>query len=72
MIKNMIITGFVITLITFMKWKELSQGTRTTRWLTFIVFGISGILWVYITTKVHVPRPSKWLEAVLEPFDPIK
>lgn len=72
MIKNIVITIFAAALITLVEWKEMKQATRSTRWLMFIVFLISGILWVYISTMVHIPRPAKWLEAILEPFDPIK
>lgn len=72
MINNIFITAFVVALIIILQWKELKQGTRETRWVVFSVLVVSGVLWVYIATWVHVPRPAMWLETILEPFDPIK
>jgi hypothetical protein len=72
MIKNIMLTAALLAGVVLLDWKDFRKTTLITKWITFTVLGLSGIIWIYIVTAVNVPRPAVWLEHMLEPFDPIK
>jgi hypothetical protein len=72
MTKPLLVTVIAILLILGLEWKNIRTASSSTKWITFIMLGISGVIWVYITTVVHVSRPTVWLERIMEPFSLIK
>ncbi|BCJ85868.1 hypothetical protein [Effusibacillus dendaii] len=60
------VTGVIL----LVEWPQLRQASKTTRWITFVLLGISGFLWVYVFRVIHFLRPADVLERMLKPFNP--
>lgn len=51
--------------------KGLKNSNKATRWLSISLLLASGLLWELLLMSIHLPRPSHWLTALLEPLVPV-
>lgn len=70
MITTVLQAAVVTVFILLVEWPQLKHASKTTRWITFSLLGVSGIIWVYVFSVAHVLRPAAVLERLLKPFDP--
>ncbi len=72
MIMNLFLTIVMLSLILIYQRRELRAASSKTRWLTYLVLGLSGAIWIYLSTVDRVVYLSVWLNNLLQPFDPIR
>lgn len=65
MISELFVTTAALSLILLIEWRQLKQANLTTRLLSFILLGLSGVLWIYSSTVVNIQSPGEILETWL-------
>jgi hypothetical protein len=71
---NLLVALFLLLLLVYLliQWRALSKTNRTTRWLAYGIYALTGGLWVVFYMWTDHQYLGTLLQKVLLPFVPFK
>ncbi|PZE21380.1 hypothetical protein [Paenibacillus xerothermodurans] len=52
--------------------RNLKDMKTAHRWLVYSMLAVGGAIWIYVYGSDRTVHPTRWLQMLLEPFDPIR